>query len=378
MKIDRMHEQKVGTMNPVMSAHHVVVYHDPAHWAAVPANNGANGSVWQWGNELLAGFTVGTFLRARSGHQCTYDKPFDSWLARSLDGGETWQTWKAEGYAGQPAPNRELVEGVNCASPDFVLRVEGNGYHGNSGCRWYLSGDRGASWSGPYGFGTLFECPELAGLEFTGRTAYFVEGPKTLLLFLSARKTKEAATLNIAIEEKPFLARTDDGGKSWAFVSWLVPWSDTYRAVMPAPVRLSPSRLVVALRRKSPTNNWIDCVASADNGATWVPLSRVGDTEAGNNHNGNPPAMVVMADGRLCCVYGNRTMQCMLASFSADGGATWSEPAVIRDDFSSVSGWPDLGYPRLYQRRDGRLVAIYFWCSPERPETHIAATIFAA
>jgi hypothetical protein len=49
---------------------------------------------------------------------------------------------------------------------------------------------------------------------------------------------------------------------------------------------------------------------------------------------------------------------------------------VLRDDFSSANGWPDLGYPGLYQRRDGRLVAVYFWCTRERPQTHIAATIF--
>jgi hypothetical protein len=372
-------------MNPILSVHHVVVFHNPNKWAAVPANNGANGPVWQWGDELLVGFTMGTaHLQSPNTHQCDASKPLISWLARSIDGGETWQTWKPEGYAGQPADSRAVAAGMNFASLGFVLRVEGNGYHGNSGCRWFASDDRGASWSGPYGFGALPDSPELAGLEFTGRTAYLVEGPQTLLLFLSARKTQEAATLNIALEEKPFLVRTDDGGKSWSFVSWLVPWSDTSRAVMPAPVRLSPSRLVAAVRRKSTGKlgheniwqryeHWIDCYASADNGATWSHLSRVGDT---GESNGNPPALVAMADGRLCCVYGNRTERSMLARFSADGGATWSEPAVIRDDFSSVSGQPDLGYPRLYQRPDDKLVAVYFWCSPERPETHIAATIF--
>jgi len=40
-------------MKTTISAHHVVVYHDPTHWAAVPANNGANGPVWQWNDELL-------------------------------------------------------------------------------------------------------------------------------------------------------------------------------------------------------------------------------------------------------------------------------------------------------------------------------------
>lgn len=84
------------------------------------------------------------------------------------------------------------------------------------------------------------------------------------------------------------------------------------------------------------------------------------------------------ADGRLCCACGNRTERRLLARFSADGGASWGEPLILRDDFHSANGWPDLGYPRLYQRRDGRLVVVYFWCTRDRPETHIEATIFSA
>jgi hypothetical protein len=75
-------------------------------------------------------------------------------------------------------------------------------------------------------------------------------------------------------------------------------------------------------------------------------------------------------------VYGNRTDRQMQGRFSTDGGVTWGAPVVLRDDFSSANGSPDLGYPRLYQRPDGRLVVVYFWCTCERPETHIAATIF--
>ncbi len=68
---------------------------------------------------------------------------------------------------------------------------------------------------------------------------------------------------------------------------------------MPAPVRFSPADLVVALRRKSATENWIDCFVSDDDGTTWSFLSRVAKTEDGNQFNGNPPAMVRLADGRL-------------------------------------------------------------------------------
>ena len=98
----------------------------------------------------------------------------------------------------------------------------------------------------------------------------------------------------------------------------------------------------------------------------------------GNEWNGNPPALIRMGDGPLCAVYGNRTARQMQARYSGDDGATWSAPQVLRDDFQSANGFPDLGYPRLFQRPDGRLVTAYFWCTAERPQTHIAATIFRA
>ena len=54
---------------------HVIVYYDPKGWAAVPANNGANGPQWQWGEEILIGFTLGTFMKRKTSHQVDYDHP---------------------------------------------------------------------------------------------------------------------------------------------------------------------------------------------------------------------------------------------------------------------------------------------------------------
>ena len=57
---------------------------------------------------------------------------------------------------------------------------------------------------------------------------------------------------------------------------------------------------------------------------------------------------------------------------SDDLGESWGGERVLREGFHSTNGWPDLGYVRLYERNDGRLVAVYFWCTSDRPETHIA------
>jgi len=356
---------------------HVVVAHDKGIWCAVPANNGCNGPVWQWGDEILIGYTQGTADFTKPGHQVDYINPHESYLARSKDGGETWETWKPNDFVGNAGFLKEdaipLHEAIDFTSPGFAMRVEGFGYHGNAGHHWFYSEDKGESWKGPYTFGNLLEHPQLAGREFTGRTAYLVNASSEMFLFLSVRDS-EGIKLEVSTSDKVFLAKTTDGGMSFDFVSWVVPPSDPHRAVMPAPVRMSETELLATIRRKDREGVcWIDCYGSQDNGESWAFLSRVGET---GGSNGNPPAMVKLEDGRVCCVYGNRDDSLMIARTSADGGNSWGPEQIIRDGLQSRNGHPDLGYPRLFQRTDGNMVATYFWCSPDKPETHIAATIF--
>jgi len=90
--------------------YHTVVAYDHSGWNAVPANNGGNGPTWQWGNEILIGYTKGPFATPTSLHQTTDEGPFSSWLARSTDGGETWATWEPHPYVGDDGtPSRLLV-----------------------------------------------------------------------------------------------------------------------------------------------------------------------------------------------------------------------------------------------------------------------------
>ena len=68
---------------PVVAQHSIAaIEKDRSHgW---PANNGA----WQWGDELLVGFTQGDFA-PQDGHNIAGIQ--QSKFARSLDGGATWQ-----------------------------------------------------------------------------------------------------------------------------------------------------------------------------------------------------------------------------------------------------------------------------------------------
>jgi hypothetical protein len=357
---------------------HIVVNHQKNKWCAVPANNGANGPAWQWEDELLVGFTCGEAQFTKPGHQVDHESPHESYFARSRDGGENWEVWKPENFVGDEGFKAEnaiaLTESIDFMSPGFVMRVEGNAYHGSFGQQWFYSLDKGASWKGPYTFTNLFTHPELAGKEFTGRTDYLVNSSSECFLFLSVR-AKEFTRWEISSTDKVFLAKTTDGGKTFDFVSWVVPPADPNRAVMPSTVRITQNKIISAIRRRYNNECWIDCYYSVDNGQSWEFLSKVSDTGRGNT-NGNPPAMILMEDGRICCVYANRDKLEMHARYSSNEGKSWGDEQVLRNDFKSINNCPELGYTRLFRRQDGKLVAVYFWCSPEMPETHIEATIF--
>ena len=359
--------------------HHVVVFAPPGRFAGWPANNG----LWAWEDaverhrdEILVGCSTGTF-EARSGHNISGD--VRSVLLRSRDGGESWAVEEPPGYLNDPRPLK-AGHTPDFGAEGFAMRVVGTGYHGIDEPRggFYFSEDRGHTWHGPYPLSGLVDREPLRGLEMTPRTDYLVgtgeragtePRPDDGLLFLSARDA------GVWGSDRVFCARTADAGRTFQFVSWVVPPSDPYRAVMPSTVRCAARALVSAVRRRDMRTDrgWIDAYGSTDDGQSWSFLSRVGET---GGWNGNPPALARLHDGRLCCVYGNRTRRHMIARFSADEGRSWGEEGVLRADFCPVDGEPDLGYPRLAQRADGCLVAIYYWATRDHPQQHIAATLW--
>lgn len=347
---------------------HVTVAAQPGVFVAWPANGG----LWTWdgGQEALVAFISGEFVEQK-GHNI--GPRHTNRLARSRDGGLTWQIEQPTGYMQPGATFTTLTEPIDLAHPDLALRCTGIGYHaaedGRGGFLYSL--DRGRSWRGPFRFAGLDGNAGLGGWEITCRTDYVLEGPATAGFGLSARVPGKSGT------DRAFWARTRDGGLHFEVAGWMVAREDPYRAVMPSTVRLSPTRLVSAMRRRALDREpcWLDAYVSDDNGATWRFLSKIGDTGVAN---GNPPALLRLRDGRLCCAYGNRSRREMLASLSADGGATWGEPIVLRDGFRSDQlGDSDFGYPRLFQRPDGRLVTLYYWSQDTTPEACIAATIWS-
>ncbi len=339
-------------------ARHVVVYYEPGRFAGWPANNG----VWVWGDEILVGFSRAFYRENKYHHSIDRLKQGESVLARSADGGETWQLEDPDNFIGDGLKPVTLTERMNFSHSGFALRC--------GKTEFFISYSRGKSWQGPYVY------PDFKVGELTARTDYLVNGKDNCLLFLSAKNQNVKASL----QDRSFCAQTTDGGKSIHFLSWIAE-TDTVRSVMSSTVRVSKNHLISALRRRLDPEkneryvlpkNWIDVYQSLDNGINWEFLSKIADTDLGKR-NGNPPSLVRRKDGLLCVTYAYRGIPYSIrAKISVDNGKTWSKEIILRDDARTF----DIGYTRSVARTDGNIVTIYYYTSKEKKEQHIAATIW--
>lgn len=382
----------------VKDAEQVIVYAKEGRFTAWPANNGA--FIFD-NDEMLVGFSEGPYQIKKGNHNI--GEPITSWLARSTDGGKSWEAYNPDNFVGDFGNMPELKvlgEPIDFEKPGFVMRIVGTSYHGADDPRghFFYSYDKGITWNGPYGFGDLLNHPEIKkyGLgEITPRTDYVVTGKNECLVFLSARIKGEFAT------DRLFCMKTIDGGKTFQFMGWVVkpfleeearesfkvplyddesknPYATQCRAVMSQTFRLQDGKLFSVMRRRyTPTEgddkNWVDAYASVDGGRTWKFQSKVGDAGV---ENGNPPALAIMKDGRLCAVFGERVFGTMQVAYSSDEGKSWSEPQILLDDFwSEDMELNDLGYPRVLTRSDGKMVAIFYYSTKEHLH-HIHATIW--
>ncbi len=379
----------------VKNARHSIIYHQPGRFAGWPANNGA--FIFD-GNEILVGFTEAQYKK-RDGHNA--DKPYLNWLARSTDGGKVWTAADPDNYAGDfgDIPDLKTLDApVNFKHPGFVIRVIGSAYHGAEDGRahFFYSYDKGKTWQGPYTFGNLLAWPEFSNTDLndlTPRTDYIVTGNNECLLFFSIREKEVFGS------DRLFCIKTTDGGKNFHFQGWVIgpagtpgnpvkvdlfddparnPYANECRAAMSQSEMLDDGTIVSVIRRKFIAKDrtelhWIDAYSSSDGGKTWSFLSKIADTGA---ENGNPPAFTTTKDGRFCVVYGERDHGTIRVIYSSDKGKTWSDPQILMDGFwSEDMQLNDLGYPRVVRRKDGKMVAMYYYSTKEKLH-HLRATIW--
>ncbi len=74
------------TAEPPKVLRHVIVSKEPGRFAGWPANHG----IWSWADEILVGFSRGTYKDRGPYHHIDHDRPEEFLLARSRDGGLTW------------------------------------------------------------------------------------------------------------------------------------------------------------------------------------------------------------------------------------------------------------------------------------------------
>ena len=346
-----------------------IVFSEAGKFAGWPANEG----FWMWDNEVLVGFEVSKFVDDPTTHNVDRDAPKRIVFARSMDGGETWKKEEhpeiaPPSYLEDPSRHVQthpgLKEPVPCPGgidfthPDFAMKMRGSIF--------YTSTNRGKSWQGPYEF------PNFGQELLMARTRYIVRDKDTCQFFISSSAASAAAERG-----RTFMSETRDGGKTFEFVAWIAP--DPYEllaeedrkqpsfSIMPTLAELPDGTMLAGMRQRAHRKKWIDIFASHDNGRSWQFLSDLGRGSA------NPVALVHLGGERVAGVYGWRDSPFGLrAQISEDGGKTWSPQIVLRDDGFE---W-DLGYVQAGLRPDGKILAVYYYTTPELKEQHIACTIW--
>ncbi|PQA86350.1 sialidase family protein [Hyphococcus luteus] len=295
------------------------------------------------------------------------DEPIINMLDRGNDGG----TGSLEGLGPVDYLDKNVLIsnfGQNFGKPDARTYVQ-------------ISKNSGETWS-PKSFLPLDGLSSLTGLN---SSLVRPDGRCLLFLFESAedgwnRRPLVYGSLDGGTEFRfmSFITAQHDP-KAQASGDWKTSHAfGGHRWFYPRASMLPNGRILCTLRsQRDPRGTmWTEVYKSDDGGRTWGFLSRVNDW-------GAPGSLVVMEDGRLVIVYGYRLPPFGIrAVVSEDGGKTWGGEIIIRDDGGS---W-DVGYPNAFEVEPGKIGAIYYFNSKDDPMQvvggskggvrHIARSIF--
>ncbi len=146
--------------------------------------------------------------------------------------------------------------------------------------------------------------------------------------------------------------RSTDHGLNWGSPSFITDDADADMQFHETRLARNPSGQVLAMHR-TPDGNYFRNF-SDDNGYTWSDTEDTGIWCEGSS----PPDLRILSDGRLLLTRGYRKKPFgVRARVSEDGGHTWENPIVLRDDGADR----DVGYPSTIELDDGSLLTAYYW-----------------
>lgn len=349
---------------------HGIVFQEEGQFGGWPANNG----IWNWGDEILVGFVQADHKELDGLH--TYDRETaTNKYARSFDGGVTWsiedaykhgqKSWAHDNnvHADKAITPMILTKSIpDFTNPEFIITFMRHN-NNNGPTHFYYSKNKGKEWNGAYWL------PEMGADGIASRTDYIVEGERELIAFVTVAKKNKR-------EGRVAMTKTVDGGVNWEIVSWLGDEPEGFD-IMSSTVKLSDSSLLSIIRSRTGTGqDLLSGYKSTDHGKTWRKLK---DPVADTGRGGTPPALLQLKDGRLALAYAYRSNyeSRINIRFSSDEGETWSDEIILR---SGDGANRDCGYPRMVQRKDGKLVVIYYWNNANnensKPYRYIASTTF--
>ena len=356
-------------------AEHITIYYDSAYFAGWPFNHGFKAFSE---DELLVSFSRGPCNYASfydRSHPVVDARGGEYVTMRSTDGGATWPLEGLQSLGSRQDIERPLYTEPGTApstpydweSPDFFLTAGFGIPPDRNQDLGYLqfSRDRGRIWEGP------FRMPTFGFAWVQVKPDYIVRPDGVVLLFVTVGIGDGAARNRIvAVYASP------NGGRDWHYLSSIMAESPDRRFVKryyASPALLCDGRILVALRCElDARGSWPEVYESDDGGRSWRFLSRVNDW-------GGPTELTLLEDGRLLAVYGYRVAPYGIrARVSEDAGATWGPELILRDDGGS---W-DLGYPRTALLGGGKVITAYYFNRDDDAiqlaggVRHIAATIF--
>lgn len=303
-------------------------------------------------------------------------------LQRSTDGGKTWpkendsvafeQTMPPDAKRAFLFPKDAAREAMDMFRPESALlfaRTHFSPDHeGIPVCFSLRSADKGRTWER---VPTVVANPRDERLGVIRHNTPVIRMPDGRTLLAPFQEME--SVLSPKWEHGPVVLASVDQGVSWQYLSRPVEdRSGRGHFIYPNLLLLPDGELQFYTLHLSGDDeevkglkNALAVAVSKDGGKTWtapVPIAgKGGGCWKNSGAKGNvyrSPYPIRLRDGRILLVFARRRMPGGIGGIvSADGGKTWSEEFVIRDD----GAWWDLGYPVGCQLEDGRIFIAYYF-----------------